>query len=148
MAKYAVPAIGTRSKAINDGDVKTIYYRDIPNMIFLSEQDNANYDTKSAYTYTQLPSYMENLFITSSKGKSAKERIDELLYDHLFCAESANISAIPVYHLEPNGKVFIRDDKSGINGEYIISKITLPLAYNGTMSLTATKTVPSDMLIF
>jgi len=91
---------------------------------------------------------MENLFIVSSKGKSAKERIDELLYDHLFCTESANISAVPVYHLEPNGKVFIQDDKSGINGEYIISKITLPLAYNGTMSLSAIKTTPSDMLIF
>ena len=148
LAKYGVAAVGTRSKAINDGDVKTIYYRDIPNMIFLSGDDKTTYDTKSGYTYTQLPSYMENLFVTSSKGKSAKERIDELLYDHLFCAESANISSIPVYHLEPNGKVFIKDDKSGINGEYIISKITLPLAYNGTMSLTATKTVPSDMLIF
>lgn len=148
IAKYSVPAIGTRSKAINDNDVKTIYYRDIPNMIFLTGDDNTNYDTKSGYTYTQLPSYMENLFVTSSKGKSAKERIDELLYDHLYCTESANVSAIPVYHLEPNGKVLIRDDNSGINGEYIISKITLPLAYNGTMSLTATKTTPSDMLIF
>ena len=148
MAKYSVQAIGTRSKAINDGDVKTIYYRDIPYMIFLSETDNNAYDTKAGYSYTQLPSYMDNLFVTSSKGKSAKERIDELLFDHLFCTESANITSIPVYHLEPNGKVYIKDDKSGINGEYIISKITLPLAYNGTMSLTATKTVPSDMLIF
>jgi hypothetical protein len=91
---------------------------------------------------------MDNLFTVSSKGKSAKERIDELLYDHLFCTESANISIIPVYHLEPNGKIYIQDKDSGINGEYVISKITLPLAYNGTMTLTATKTTPSDMLIF
>ena len=52
LAKYGVAAVGTRSKAINDGDVKTIYYRDIPNMIFLSGDDKTTYDTKSGYTYT------------------------------------------------------------------------------------------------
>ena len=148
MAKYSVQAIGSRSKAINDSDVKSIYYRTVPPIIYLSGTDSSDYELKTGYSYAQLPYYMENLFVTSSKGKSAKERIDELLYDHLYCVESANISSVPVYNLEPNGKVYIKDDKSGINGEYNISKITLPLAYNGTMSLTATKTVPSDMLIF
>jgi hypothetical protein len=28
---------------------------------------------------------------------------------------------------------------SGIEGEYIVSKISLPLSYNGTMNITATK---------
>ena len=84
---------------------------------------------------------MENLFTISSKGKSAKERIDELLYNHLYCIESASVSAVPVYYLEPNGRIIIQDENSGINGEYVISKMTIPLAYNGTMSLTATKAV-------
>ena len=145
--KYSVSAIGTRSKAINDNDVKAIYYREDPTMIFLGENETS-YEPKTGYTYVQTPYYMENLFTVSSKGKSAKERIDELLYDHLFCTESANISAIPVYHLEPNGRIYIQDNDSGVNGEYSISKITLPLAYNGTMTLTATKATSNDMLIF
>ena len=84
---------------------------------------------------------MENLFIISSKGKSAQEAIEELLYKYSYCIESTNITALPVYHLQPNTRVLIRDQKSGIDGEYAVSKITIPLTYNGTMSLTASKVV-------
>jgi hypothetical protein len=86
---------------------------------------------------------MENLFTVSKTRKSAWDKISDLLYKHSYCIESINIQAIPVYYLEPNTRVFIRDDKSGINGEYIVSKITIPLTFNGTMSLTATKAVES-----
>ena len=84
---------------------------------------------------------MENLFTISSKGKSAKERIDELLYQHSYCIESINLSALPVYHLKPNTRIFVRDDNSNINGEYVINKITIPLTYNGTMNISAIKAV-------
>ena len=70
-------------------------------------------------------------------------RGENILYKHSYCIESANVQAIPVYYLEPNTRVYIRDDKSKINGEYIVSKITIPLTFNGMMSLTATKAVES-----
>lgn len=139
LAKYAVPTVGARTKAINDNDVKSIYYREIPTTIFQSGQET--YEHQTGYTYIQLQPTMENLFTISSKGKSAKERIDELLYNHSYCIESANITTIPVYHLEPNTRIFIQDDNSKINGEYIVSRLTIPLTYNGTMSITATKAV-------
>ena len=84
---------------------------------------------------------MENLFTISKTRKSAWDKISELLYKHSYCIESITVQAIPVYHLEPNTRIFVRDDNSGINGEYIVSKITVPLTYNGTMSITATKAV-------
>jgi hypothetical protein len=34
MAKYSVPAIGIRSTVINDKDVKSVHYKDIPTVIF------------------------------------------------------------------------------------------------------------------
>ena len=34
---------------------------------------------------------------------------------------------------------YIRDDNSKIDGEYIVSRFTIPLTYNGTMSISATK---------
>jgi hypothetical protein len=84
---------------------------------------------------------MENLFTISSKGKSAKERIDELLYNHSYCIESASITTIPIYHLQPNSRILVKDPESKIDGEYIVSKLTIPLTYNGTMNITATKAV-------
>ena len=35
----------------------------------------------------------------------------------------------------------INHNETGINGEYIVSKVTIPLTYNGTTSITATKAV-------
>jgi hypothetical protein len=32
-----------------------------------------------------------NLFTISTKGKTAKERIEELLYNHSYCSENINI---------------------------------------------------------
>jgi len=41
--------------------------------------------------------------------------------------------------LEPNTRIYVSDIEAGIEGDYIVSKISLPLAYNGSMSITATK---------
>ena len=140
LAKYSVKAVGSRTKVINDNNVKKIYYRDIPMVIFMS--DNENIENKEpGYTYLQLSKSMEHLFTISSKGKSCKEKIDELLYKYSYCIENVNVTTLPIYHLLPNTKILIRDNKSNIGGEYIISKLTIPLTYNGTMNITATKSV-------
>lgn len=142
LSKFSIQYVGTRSEAVNDKDVSAIYYRETPTVIFKSPNET-QYEHKPGYTYVNLQSYMENLFTVSKTKKSAWDKISDLLYKHSYCIESINIQAIPVYYLEPNTRVFIRDDKSGINGEYIVSKITIPLTFNGTMSLTATKAVES-----
>lgn len=139
LAKYSVKTIGTRSKALNDNDVKSIYYREIPKTIFQSGEEL--YEHQPGYTYVQLQGTMENLFTISSKGKSAQEKIEELLYQYSYCIESTTITALPIYHLEPNTRISLKGQDGNINGEYAVSKITLPLTYNGTMSLTTTKVV-------
>jgi hypothetical protein len=59
---------------------------------------------------------MKNLFTITSKGKSAKEQIDSMLYDYSYCIESTTIVTVPIYRLEPNTRIVVRDDESGING--------------------------------
>ncbi len=83
------------------------------------------------------------MFTISAQGKSAKDKLDELIYQHGYCIESATITAIPVYYLEPNVRIYLHDDKTGLDGDYVVSKITLPLSYNGTMNITATKAAES-----
>jgi hypothetical protein len=79
------------------------------------------------------------MFKKSSRGKSAKEAIDTLLYNHSYCIESVSITSIPIYYLDTNIRIYINDVDAGIEGEYIVSKISMPLTYNGTMNITATK---------
>ena len=94
IAKYSVPAIGSRTKAVKDTNVKSIYYREIPTTIFQSGVEI--YEHQPGYTYVQLQNTMENLFTISSKGISAKERIEEFLNDYIYCAANINIIAFNI----------------------------------------------------
>lgn len=141
LGQYSVPVVGDRSKAVNDTKVTSIYFREVPNLIFTTYKQYLadNSPTKSGYTTVFMSNNLEGMFSISAQGYSAQDKIDELVYQHTYCTESVTITAIPIYYLQPNTRIFVRNDDSNINGEYIVSKITLPLAYNGTMSITATK---------
>ena len=143
LSKFSIPAIGDRIKIVNDKkNIQAINYKQIPQIIFKRVNDK-NYEIKDGYTYININNNTESLFTTSSRSKSAKEKIEELLYEYSYCAENVTIATIPVYHLEPNHHILIRDDKSNINGEYIVNKITIPLNYKKTMNITATKAISS-----
>lgn len=140
LSQFNVKNLGRRSKVINDTAIKSIYFRDTPGLVFLNQDEKAPY--KSGYRYIQIPAYaQDDMFTISAQGKSAKDKLDELIYQHSYCIESATINTIPIYYLQPNTRISIFDHDSGINGDYIVSKISIPLSYNGTMSITATKAV-------
>jgi hypothetical protein len=46
---------------------------------------------------------------------------------------------VPIYYLEPNTIIHVTDERANIDGDYNITKLTIPLTYNGTMNITATK---------
>ena len=136
---YAVNVIGSRPKVVNNSQVTSIYFREVPNLIYL-ENGNVSADEKAALGgYQFIQNIPINLFSISAQGKSAYEELQSLLYNHSYCIESITISAIPIYYLQPNTRISVHDKLSEIYGEYIISKITIPLTYNGMMSITATK---------
>ena len=136
---FSIPVIGNRSKPINDSSVKAIYFRDTPTVLFTDNINNV--DKKSGYTYIQIQPGMQNLFNMSSQGKSAKNVIEEALYNYAYCADVISLTTIPIYYLQPNTRIFVRDDNNFINGEYIIDRISIPLAYNGLMSISANKAI-------
>ena len=62
-----------------------------------------------------------------------------MLYNYGYCSESISLSAVPIYYLEPNTRIQVRDEKTGIDGEYLVNKITIPLNHNAVMQIQATK---------
>ena len=142
VGKYSVSAIGDRAKVVSNDKVKAIYYGDIPNYIFISKEDYNNLKQKKllkdGYVYIILPKNLEVYFNISKKNKSAKDELDNLLYQYTYCNESITITSLPIYHLDVNTRIKVFDEKTKINGEYIINKIVLPLNYNGNMSISAT----------
>lgn len=144
--QYSISTIGDRSKAINDDKVNSIFLQETPSILLLSDQEyrqmmSGEEATKSGYTYIRMPEFMEKYFTISSQGKSAWDELQTQLYQYTNFAESITLTAVPIYYLEPNNRILVKDDNTGINGEYIVTKITIPLAYNGTTSITATKAI-------
>lgn len=141
ISQYSISAIGDRPKVVNNSKINSIYYRNIPQIIFTSKEDYNALDIKTGYTYIWLTDGMEDLFTISAQGKSAQDEMNELFNKHSYCSEGISITTIPIYHLEPNTLAYIYNEENHINGKYQIDKITVPLAYNGMMSITATKIV-------
>ena len=96
---------------------------------------------KTGYTYIYLTKNMADLFSISTRGKSAEEELLNLFNQYSYCTETISITTIPIYHLETNTLIHVRNDENHLNGEYEISKLTIPLTINGMMSITATKII-------
>ena len=157
LAQFSVSQLGVRSKAVNETKASAIIFKTVPDIILCPnrtrDDNNDSYygwhcDTSSlraqlqeetGYTFIFFPPGFAQYFSISYRSTSVKNKIDELLYKHAYCIENISITALPVYYLQPNTRIYVHDQTTKINGEYIVSKISLPLTYNGTMSITATK---------
>ena len=146
LSKFSVPQIGDRSKTVKDDKAGAIIYREIPNLVLYdsdSDKDKisqrAEIINKSGYRFINLSQGFSQFFTISYRSKSVKDKIDDLLYEHTYAQDGITITAIPIYHLEPNTIIYVKDNNTGINGEYIATRFTIPLNYNGTMSITANK---------
>lgn len=138
LAQYSVRLIGRRSKYIKDDKVTSIYFRDTPSLLFTSSdfepvagQENLN------YTRINIAPPISNYFKISTQGKSAKEVLDSLLQEGTYSQESISLTTIPIYYLQPNTRIGVHDDSTNISGEYIIKSFSIPLAYDGMMTISA-----------
>lgn len=87
----------------------------------------------------QLSPQIESSFVHSSTGSSAFDEIRNLLYQYLVYNTTISISCLPRYWYEPNNMIYLENRENGIQGNYVITQYSLPLTYNGTMSITMTQ---------
>ena len=139
--KWSVNNIGRRTIAIVDNDCKTVYNNEIPDIVFVNKNDQiaATKLRNQGYNVCQMDDTLFNAMRVSANNKSCFDKIRELMYQHLTLNESITINALPMYWLEPNCKIEVQDEKSRIYGQYMIKSISLPLTYNGTMNIQATR---------
>lgn len=138
LEQFSIFMIGDRPKAVNESSVKSIYFRETPMIIFTD--GNSEEERRTGYRYFQAGN-LENMFSLSTQGVSAKDKLDDFIYTYAYCAETITITSVPIYYLEPNTRIQVHDEDTGIDGDYIINRMTIPLTYNGTMSITANKAV-------
>lgn len=141
IGRYSINEIGRRTKVVNSDEITSVYNIEVPDIIFIEGLDSsliAEYRNIGQRFFVLTPEYYD-LFSISSTGASCYDRIREMLYQNLCYNTTISITCLPKYYMEPNNIIYVEDRESNISGNYQITQFTLPLAYNGTMSITATE---------
>ena len=139
LEKYRMDLIGRRPKVINDKDVKAIFFRDTPQVLFVDPTDVQPQESTLNYVKLNLVGGLLNYFHLSGQGKSAKEVLDNMVYQYTYYQETITINSLPIYYFEPNVRISVSDETSGIQGEYFVKSFSYSFSHDGTMSITATK---------
>ena len=143
---FNVNNIGRRTKVINEKTINCIFpVEDFSYIYILADGDDIriNEEVRAAENLNRevimiSQEVYNNLTLGGTKN-SAYDKLKELVYTHMTYNETVNLSIIPIYHLEPNTRITIFDNETGVNGDYMIKSISLPLTPNGTSSISATK---------
>ena len=159
VGKYAVSQIGRRMKVVNNDNIKILFTKQIPPIVFIPDYQEVADLLEIEYTnaedaaekvreycaanetnyFFQLSPQVESSFVHSSTGPSAFDEIRNLLYQYLIYNTTISISCLPRYWYEPNNMIYLENRENGIQGNYVITQYSLPLTYNGTMSITMTQ---------
>lgn len=139
LEKYKMDRIGRRPKVVNDNDVKAIFFRDTPEILFIDPTDTQPTESTLNYVKLNLVGGLLNYFTLSGQGKSAKEVLDNMVYNYTYYQETITLTSLPIYYFEPNVRISVSDDKTGIRGEYFVKSFSYSFSHDGTMNITATK---------
>ena len=90
----------------------------------------------SGQPYAQTRGEVFNAFMTGGYHNSAWDRVTLELYSHTTYQKTLSLTALPVYYLEPNVRVYINDETTQTKGDYMIQSISIPLNIGSVMSVT------------
>ena len=148
IGQFGVETIGRRTKVISDDQV---------NCLFTSYMPERDLYTEDQWIFGE---YKDGKFIQynkdSEEGKKAIDAIDSKigigitripaedyirasLHQYLSYNENITINAVPIYHLDVNQLIYVENNESDIQGNYIIDSISYPLNFDGLMTINARK---------
>lgn len=141
LGKYSIKNIGRRTKVVNNNDIKTVYNSEVPDVVFIEglDQDLIVKYQGIGQKFFILTNEYYDMFSISTTGTSCFDQIREMMYQNLCYNTTISLTCLPKYYIEPNNIIRIEDRDSNIYGNYQITQYSLPLTYNGTMSITATE---------
>lgn len=140
---FNVRRLGRKAYIEENKDIKAINYSSIPPILYLEPDEET---TLSGFKKIQIQ-HIDWLFSKAKQGISAKEVIEQCLYKYAYCNEAVNITCSPIFDLQPNSSLLLKDKEAQVNGEYIVDKITLSLNYNGNMNITAIKAAEEEVIL-
>lgn len=144
ISELSIVNIGRRTKVINDDSINCVFEPEIPDLVLLNMEDENIDDLREecenkGQDYIQLSGNLYSMITGGGTANSAYNLVRELLYQYTSYNESISINSIPIFYLEPNTRITVRDAQSGIYGDYMINSISIPFDVASTMTLSCTR---------
>lgn len=86
--------------------------------------------------YIQVPNEIYDNLIIGGYLNDAYSALRYELFSHTSYQKVASITALPVFHLEPNSRVSLSDPTTNTYGDYIVQNINLTLGPGANLSAT------------
>lgn len=146
ISQFNVNAIGRRSMVESNDGFNCVFEPIIPDYVIIESgqedtREKREECEKKGQAYIQVESAIFNTLATGGASNGCFEEVKMLLYNYTGYNEQINLSMIPLYYLEPNIRIGVRDIEADISGDFIIKTISLPLAVGSTMSVSATRAI-------
>lgn len=144
--QFSVQNIGTRSFVYNDSSINCVFEPTVPDLVLISNDINDQEMRKirdqcirKGQDFYQVQDSIYTNITAGGYLNSAYQYIRQLIQQYTSYNENISIDTIPIYYLQPNTRISVKDNESGIYGDYMINSININLNNNSTMSISATK---------
>ena len=145
---YGISVDDIKPKLYSCQDDKTvkIYSDEVPNCVILDQDMDKEYQEEvrnkcdeEGQPHAVVENNLYNVLAEGVVGNSAQEIARNLLYQYTTYNEVISLQSVPIYYLDINTRITVEDKRSGINGDYIINSISIPLSPTSVMSISASK---------
>ena len=144
ISEFNISNIGRRTHIVTDDSINCIFEPEIPDFVLIENSaSNANELKQECLergqNYILVNSNIYDNILQGGSHNSAFNMIRDLLYQYTGYNESVAIQTLPLFFLEPNIRITIRNKETGIFGDYMLNSFSIPFDINGTMSLSCTR---------
>ena len=140
----SISNIGRRTHVVNSNDINCVFEPEIPDYVLIKKGQEDTEEKRQEcedrnQAYIQVDEAIYDMLAVGGIPNGAFTEIKNLLHEYTSYNETIQIQTMPIYHLNPNIRIGVYDKDSNIAGDYMINTISIPLATNGTMSISATR---------
>lgn len=150
--EYSVNNIGRRPIVEQSDTVNCLFSPEIPQYLFFEntgeEWSQKDLDEKrkaaeeEGYSFVQLDSDVySNLSQEGTSNYSAYDRIKTLLLQHTNYQKQISISSIPVFYLEPNRRVSVKEKSTNTYQDIVLASISFSFGPGGGMNCSGTEVI-------
>lgn len=141
----AITNIGRREKVLNDKSVNCLFAPNYQDIVIIeangtSKVAELRYEARDE-NITQVSPDIWNMLSVGIHAYSAYDLLRSMLHEITGYNESISLTTVPIYHLEPNTRIYVNDNDTGIHGDYMIKTFSVPFTVGGQMTLSCQKAV-------